>query len=155
MLSGMNLPIIFLGSDHGGFELKTKIEAHLSMTYKIQDLGTYTPDSVDYPLFAQKVACAVLAHQNSVGILVCGTGIGISIAANRFNGIRAALVYDSFTAQMAKRHNNANILCLGGRTTPCETAFQLVDIWLNEPFEAGRHQNRLDLMDTKSECCCE
>lgn len=148
----MPLPsTIFLGSDHGGLDLKSTLHSYLTNTrptIHCVDLGTDQPTSVDYPDFAQKVAQSVLKTSESLGILICGTGIGISIAANRFNGIRAALVYDAFTAKMAKAHNNANILCLGGRTTDAETAKTLVDIWIDESFEGDRHMRRLAKLDS-------
>lgn len=141
---------LFLGSDHGGFELKNAILDYLKKTrplFQLSDLGTYSTESVDYPDFAKKVCEAVLGTPKSLGILVCGTGVGISMAANRFKGIRAALVYSLFTAQMAKKHNDANILCLGGRTTSLEDAKLFVDTWLDESFEGGRHLGRIQKMD--------
>ncbi|MBT5855227.1 ribose 5-phosphate isomerase B [bacterium] len=140
---------IVLGSDHGGLELKQAIKTHLETRNceSITDLGTYTTDSVDYPDFAEKVCTSILNQDADLGILVCGTGIGISIKANRYKGIRAALVHDTFTAQMCKEHNNANVLCLGGRTTDTDTALTLIDTWLDATFEGGRHQNRLDKLD--------
>ncbi|MGE4170454.1 MAG: ribose 5-phosphate isomerase B [Candidatus Margulisiibacteriota bacterium] len=138
---------LVLGSDHGGFELKERLKQHLIQTHpevEVVDLGTHSTASVDYPDFAKSVAHAILGGKAALGVLVCGTGIGISIAANRFDGIRAALVHNAFTAEMAKAHNNANVLCLGGRTTEPDLACQLVDIWLKTPFEGGRHQGRLD-----------
>jgi ribose 5-phosphate isomerase B len=141
---------LFIASDHGALDLKEDLIAHISARYPeltVTDLGTNTTDSVDYPDFGQKVATHVLKTENSLGICLCGTGIGISISANRFKGIRAALVYDEFTAEMAKAHNNANVLCLGGRTTPSDTAKTLVDTWLTTEYEGGRHQRRLDKLD--------
>ncbi|MBF0273842.1 MAG: ribose 5-phosphate isomerase B [Nitrospinae bacterium] len=137
---------LFLASDHGGFELKEEIKKYLD-TNKIdyKDLGTNTSESVDYPDYAKKVADEINnADGEGKGILVCGTGIGISIAANKFRGIRAALCGDSFSAKMSRLHNNANILVLGGRVTGSALGVEIVDIWLNTPFEGGRHQKRLD-----------
>jgi ribose 5-phosphate isomerase B len=138
------------GSDHGGIQLKETIKTYIQETRKdidIIDLGTNSDDSVDYPEFGQKVARAILDGSADQGILCCGTGIGISMAANRFKGIRAAVVTDEFMAEMAKAHNNANILCLGGRTTSEHTARRFVDIWLDTKFEGERHQRRLDKLD--------
>ena len=139
---------IAIGSDHGGLELKEAIKGYLnSRTIDCLDLGAHTSDSVDYPDFADKVAHAILNGQAHSGILCCGTGIGISIRANRHKGIRAALVYNDVTAEMSKAHNNANIICLGGRTLSPELALTLIGIWLDTPFEGGRHQARLDKLD--------
>lgn len=145
-----NINTIAVASDHGGFELKKSVLEFLKAEHAyltVSDLGAYTTDSVDYPDFADQMANAILSKKVDAGILICGTGIGISIRANRYKGIRAALVHDEFTAEMAKVHNNANVLCLGGRTTSPEQAKALVDIWLNAAFEGGRHQRRLDKLD--------
>ena len=139
---------LFIGSDHGGYELKEYLRTHLNQTYTIQDLGCYTEDRVDYPDIAAAVAKAVLSTPQSKGILICGTGIGISIKANRYPGIRAALVYSAFTAEMAKAHNNANILCFGGRTTHPEEALAYITIWEETLYEGGRHTLRLEKLDT-------
>ncbi len=139
-----------IACDHGALDLKRALINHLNTKHpdlNILDLGTHTSDSVDYPEFADRVAHAILEGKAHLGLLCCGTGIGISMRANRYKGIRAALVYDTFTATMAKAHNNANILCLGGRTTPAPLACTLVDTWLTTAFEGGRHQNRLDKLD--------
>lgn len=140
---------IFIGSDHGAIELrKNIIDFLLSRTdIKVTDCGTHTNESVDYPDIADSVINNVLQSENTLGVLCCGTGIGISIRANRYKQIRAALVYDEFTAQMAKEHNNANVLCLGGRTTSKEDAIKYVSKWLDSQFEGGRHQRRLDKLD--------
>lgn len=138
---------IALGSDHGGFELKKVLIAHLKIKHPkitLIDLGTNSTDSVDYPDYGIAVAKKVALGEADRGILVCGTGIGISIAANKIKGIRAALVYNEFTAEMSRKHNNANVLCLGGRTTEPELAKKIVDIWLATEFEGGRHQARID-----------
>lgn len=137
--------MLVIGSDHGGYELKCAIlELLRERQIECADLGTNGPESVDYPDFAAKVASAVVSGKADAGILICGTGIGMSISANKFPGIRAALVHDEFTAQMAREHNNANILVLGGRVLTAETGKRLVDIWLTTEYEGGRHQNRLD-----------
>lgn len=136
--------MIAIGSDHGGYELKNHLIKYLTdQGIEVRDYGTYTEDSVDYPDCARPVCEAVLERTAERGILVCGTGIGISIAANKFHGIRAALCGDVFSAKMAKQHNNANILCLGGRVIGRELAFMIVDTWRNETFEGGRHVARV------------
>lgn len=137
--------MLVIGSDHGGLDLKNAIIAYLQQRkIDVDDLGTATGDSVDYPDFGAKVASLVSQGEAQKGILICGTGIGMSMVANKFPRVRAALVNDSFTAQMAKEHNNANILVMGGRVTDPETACTLVGIWLDSVFEGGRHQVRLD-----------
>ena len=137
---------IIIGSDHGGFNLKQEIVAHLKkLGYQVSDLGCYSLDSCDYPVIAKAVAKKVL-EENSRGILICGTGIGVSIAANRFNGIRASHCTDTFTARMTRMHNNSNVLCLGERITGQGLALDIVDIWLNTEFEGGRHQRRVDML---------
>ena len=137
--------MLVVGSDHGGYELK---EAILDLLQKRSiehaDFGTDGSASVDYPDFAAKVAGAVSSGDAQLGILICGTGIGMSISANKFVGVRAALVHDEFTAQMAREHNNANILVMGGRVLTPEQGKKLVEIWLDTEFEGGRHQKRLD-----------
>ena len=134
-----------VASDHGGFELKEAIVALLAERgLEHIDMGPVNLDSVDYPDFGAKVAGAVSKGEADSGILVCGTGIGMSIVANKFQNVRAALVHDSFTAQMAKEHNNANVLVLGGRILSVEQGVELVRIWLDTKYEGGRHQLRLD-----------
>jgi ribose 5-phosphate isomerase B len=137
---------IALGSDHGGYSLKQALIPLLqSRDIQVADAGTNNSvDSVDYPDFAERVALLVVHGEADAGILVCGTGIGISIAANKVPGIRAALVTDVFMARMAKEHNNANILVLGGRVLDEQKACDLVGAWLDATFEGGRHQGRLD-----------
>ena len=139
---------IAIGSDHGAFELKEAIIKHLEQKkISVLNCGTDSTESVDYPDIADKVVKKLQLNEVSVGILCCGTGIGISMKANRNKGIRAALVHDEFTAKMSKAHNNANIICLGGRTTSIEKAIHLINIWLETPFESGRHQKRIDKLD--------
>ena len=134
-----------IASDHGGLELKDAIKQCLeSRGLSVQDFGTDKGDSVDYPDFGEKVARAVSSGEAERGILICGTGIGMSIVANKFPGVRAALVNDPFTARMAKEHNNANVLVMGGRVITPEIACRLVEIWLDSEFEGDRHQRRLD-----------
>lgn len=136
--------MIAIGSDHGGFELKEHIKKYLiNEGVEIKDYGTFTEDSVDYPDCAAPVCRAVISGEAESGILVCGTGIGISIAANKFKGIRAALCGDVYSAKMAKEHNNANIICLGGRVTGRELAFMIVDAWRNAKHLGGRHADRV------------
>lgn len=137
--------MLVVGSDHGGCELKMAVLKMLhEKAVDCADFGTDGSDSVDYPDFAAKVASAVSSGEAELGILICGTGIGMSITANKFSGVRAALVHDEFTAQMARQHNNANILVMGGRVITPDQGTKLVEIWLDTEFEGGRHQNRLD-----------
>ncbi len=137
--------MLFIGSDHGGLEMKEELVKVLaSRNLPVKDCGTTNGDSVDYPDFAEKVAGAVSRGEAELGILVCGTGIGMSIVANKFPGVRAALATDEFMAQMAKEHNNANILVLGGRVLSVELATKMVNVWLDTAYEGGRHQLRLD-----------
>lgn len=137
--------MLAIGSDHGGFELKGHIVEHLKEKgIEVKDYGVYCEDSVDYPDCAKPVCEAVLDGSAELGILICGTGIGISMAANKFHGIRAALCGDVFSAKMAKEHNNANIICLGGRVTGRELACMIVDTFLEAKFQGGRHQQRID-----------
>lgn len=136
--------MLAIGSDHGGFELKGHIVEHLKEKgIEVKDFGVYNEDSVDYPDCAKPVCEAVLGGKCECGILICGTGIGISMAANKFNGIRAALCGDVFSAKMAKEHNNANIICLGGRVTGRELANMIVDTYLDAEFQGGRHAERI------------
>lgn len=137
--------MIAIGADHGGFELKEHIKKHLDeLGLEYKDYGTYSEESVDYPDCAKPVCEAVMDGTAEKGILICGTGIGISIAANKHKGIRAALCSDVYSAKMTKVHNNANVICLGGRVTGRELAFMIVDAWLNAEYEGGRHQARID-----------
>ncbi len=136
---------IMLGSDHAGFDLKETIKQLLAATpHQIADAGTYSLASVDYPDYAQKVARAVAAGQADRGILVCGTGIGVCIAANKIRGIRAAPAWNVDVARLSRQHNNANILCLSGRFLDPAIAKEIVLAWLETPFEGGRHQQRVD-----------
>ena len=137
---------IAVGSDHAGFDLKTLLAQHLADAgHQVDDLGTDRPDvSVDYPDFGVAVGTAVAEGRADRGICVCGTGIGISIAANKVRGIRAALVHDVTTASLARRHNDANVVCLGGRIVGSAEAVDAVDTFLATGYEAGRHQRRLD-----------
>ena len=137
--------MIVIGSDHGGLSLKSALKSYLARRgFSVSDAGTDSDASVDYPDFGQKVSEMVIAGTADLGVLICGTGIGMSIAANKVPGIRAALVTDVFMARMAKEHNNANVLVLGGRVLDEQTACDLVGAWLDATFEGGRHQGRLD-----------
>ncbi|MBE5938393.1 MAG: ribose 5-phosphate isomerase B [Lachnospiraceae bacterium] len=141
--------MIAIGSDHGGFELKKEIIEYLeknNLEYK--DYGTYTPDSCDYPVYAKKVAQAILDGECEKGILICGTGIGISITANKFKGIRAALCHDCFSAQATREHNDANIVAMGARVVGAGLAVKIVDTFLNTEFSGDeRHINRINQME--------
>jgi ribose 5-phosphate isomerase B len=136
---------IALGSDHGGLSLKEEIIKHLeSQNIEVKDFGTHTEDSCDYPDYALKVAEEVVAQNFELGILICGTGIGISIAANKVPGIRAALCSDTFSAHATREHNNANILALGARVVGKGLVLDIVDAFINAKFEGDRHQIRID-----------
>lgn len=138
---------IIIGCDHGGFELKNEIIAHLEKKgIKVTDVGTYSTDSCNYPDYARKVCERIQSGEFERGILVCGTGIGISIAANKHNGIRAACCSDTFSARMTRMHNDANVLCMGGRVVGPGLACDMVDLFVETEFEGGRHQARVDLL---------
>lgn len=143
---------IGLGADHGGFALKEVIKKHLlDKGYEVEDFGTHSTESVDYPKYGKLVAHAVVDKKVDCGILVCGTGIGISIAANKVEGIRAALCTNTTMAKLTRQHNDANILALGGRIVGDVLALDMVDIFLTTEFEGGRHQKRIDTLET---CGC-
>ena len=136
---------IALGADHAGFELKQQIKQHLAQQgVEIDDRGTVSNESVDYPDFAKQVGEDVVAKKADLGILVCGTGIGMSIAANKVPGVRAANVSTVEEAELSRQHNDANVLTLGGRTLTPQTATAIVDKWLHTDFLGGRHQRRID-----------
>ena len=139
--------MIAIGSDHGGFELKEKLMEHLSergLEYK--DFGTYSSASCDYPVYAKAVANAVASGECDRGIIICGTGIGVSITANKVRGIRAALCGDCFSAEMTRKHNDANVLALGARVVGPGLALKIVDTFLENEFEGGRHARRVALL---------
>ncbi len=139
---------IGIASDHGGFELKESIISHLlKNNWDVDDLGPHNEDSVDYPDYGIKLAEAVSLKKVGRGIVICGTGIGMSIVVNRYPGIRGALCTDLFTAKLCREHNDANILIMGGRVLGKGLAAEIVNIWLNTPFSGGRHQKRLDKID--------
>ena len=139
---------IALGCDHGGLELKNAIIEDLkNKGVEFIDFGTTTTDSVDYPVYAKKVCAAVQSGECLLGILCCGTGIGMSMTANKQKGIRAAVLSDAFSAEMTRRHNNANVLCLGGRVIDSAKAVELANIFLNTPYEGGRHDKRIAMME--------
>jgi len=134
---------IIVGSDHGGFELKEKLKEWLvGEGHSVEDVGC-AGERCDYPDFGAAVAGKVAGQTERIGIAVCGTGIGISIAANKIKGIRAALIHNDFTARMAREHNNANVICLGGRTTEFGKAKKIIQIFLEAKFEGGRHEARI------------
>jgi len=140
--------MIALGSDHGGYELKEAIKAYFTKkNIRFMDYGTDSSESVDYPVFAKKVCKAVQSGEYRFGILFCGTGIGMSIVANKHKNIRAAVVSDELSAEMCRRHNNANVLCLGGRIIDSKKAIELVEIFLSNSFDGGRHEKRVDMYE--------
>ncbi len=139
--------MIAIASDHGGFELKKEIMKHLEAKgYALKDFGTYTTDSCDYPIYGEAAARAVASGECDRGIIICGTGIGISISANKVKGIRAALCADCYSAEYTRLHNDANILALGARTTGSGLALKIVDTFLSTEFEGGRHARRVALI---------
>ncbi len=139
---------IAIGADHGGFQLKATLKEHLQhQGLNVIDVGTHSTESTDYPDYAQAVAHSVADHQSDLGLLICTTGVGMSIAANKVSGVRAALVFDEQMASLARQHNNANVLCLGGRFTPSELGKRIVDTFLAAHFEAGRHARRVNKME--------
>ena len=139
---------LYLGADHGGFALKEELKSYLlGAGHEVLDLGTDSEESVDYPQYGKAVAEKVVAEPNSLGIIICGTGIGISIAANNLPGERAGLCFSTTHARLTRQHNNANILALGGRTTGLEVAKDIVDTFLATAFEGGRHERRVQQLE--------
>ncbi len=139
---------LVIGSDHAGLELKAAVAAHLrARGHEVEDLGTHGAASCDYPDFARAVACAVRDGAAARGVLVCGTGQGMAMAANKVPGVRAACVGDTFSARMVAAHNDARVLCLGQRVVGVGLALELVDAWLGTPFEGGRHAGRVAKME--------
>ena len=147
---------IALGADHAGFALKEKIKECLQKTgWEVRDLGPRDDQSVDYPDYAKRVAHAVSRHEVQEGILVCGTGIGMSMAANKVSGVRAAVCHSVETAQMSRRHNDANILALGARVLPPELAIDIVNEWLKTDFDGGRHARRVGKIEERDQAGCQ
>ena len=141
---------IGIGSDHGGFELKEQVKAYLtSLNYEVEDLGTSSKDSCDYPVFAHLVASGVANGTFTKGVLICTTGIGMSITANRYEGVRAALVTNEDMCKMTRMHNDANVLVMGAKYTTFEQAKRYIDIFFNTEFEGGRHERRVNLIERK------
>lgn len=139
--------MIAIGADHGGYELKKAVMEHLEKRgIEFKDFGTYSGEAVDYPVIAEAVGRAVAAGEFERGILVCGTGIGMSMAANKVKGIRAACCSDTFSAKFTRLHNDANILCFGGRVVGAGLALEMVDAYLNAEFEGGRHEKRVKML---------
>jgi ribose 5-phosphate isomerase B len=143
---------VLIACDHGGLDLKQQLVEDLaSWEYEVVDLGVHDSASVDYPDYALKLGRAVVAGEAAVGVLVCGTGIGMSIAANKVPGVRAALVGDEYSARMARQHNDANVVCLGGRVLGPDRARAILKAFMDAEFEGGRHQRRLDLITAAEE----
>ena len=139
---------IAIGCDHGGFDLKQKVLDYLkARDIEFEDFGIYIKEASDYPEIAKKVSQEVAKGKYDKGILICGTGIGMSIVANKFKGIRAALCCDTYSARVSRAHNNANILCLGARVVGEYLALDIVDTWLKTGFEGGRHKRRIDMIE--------
>lgn len=140
--------IIALASDHGGYQLKNAVKEHLrERGYKLVDLGTGDEASVDYPVYGKTCAEAIASGKAQLGMVFCGTGIGISIAANKIKGIRCGLCTSVEMAELTKKHNNANMIAMGGRIIDTDLAIKITDAWLDTEFEGGRHQKRIDMLD--------
>jgi ribose 5-phosphate isomerase B len=145
----MNNIKIAVGSDHAGFDLKKDLLVYLSEKgYSLEDMGPNSADSVDYPDFAHKVASRVETKTCDLGILICGSGNGVCITANKHHGVRAALAWEPELASLARQHNNANVICIPARFVSQEKAFQIVDAYLDSAFEGGRHENRVNKIET-------
>ena len=143
---------IIMGSDHAGYNLKLKVKAHLEARgFEVVDVGTNTPESCNYTVYADALCKAITAGEADLGILVCGTGIGMSIAANKHKGIRAACCENTFSARMTRMHNDANVLCFGERVIGYGLACDMVDLFVDTPFEGGRHQARVDDLNALDE----
>ncbi len=143
--------IILIGSDHAGFELKEKCKRYIEdvLNKDVKDIGVYSDDSSDYPDIAHKLAEDISKDRSKVGILICGTGIGMSIVANRYKGVRAALCHDLYTTKYSRLHNNANILVMGGRVVGDGLALEMIKLFLETPFEGGRHKRRVEKIDNR------
>ena len=138
---------ISIGCDHGGYNLKEQVVKYLQEKYEVIDYGCYSLESCDYPVFAKKVASDVSNGECSYGILICTTGIGMSITANKFKNVRAALVTNIESAHLTRMHNNSNVICIGAKFTPYEDAVAYIEAFITEEFEGGRHQRRVDLIE--------
>jgi ribose 5-phosphate isomerase B len=146
---------LLIASDHAGLELKAMLAEHArGRGWTVADLGPGGTESVDYPDFAHELCRRLTIGQADLGVLVCGTGIGMSMAANRHPGVRAALCHDAFTAEAARRHNDANVLCMGGRTTGPGVALQMLDLFLSTPFDGGRHARRVGKIEPADKESC-
>ncbi len=142
------MPEVYIASDHAGLSLKKYLISKMDeLRVNYRDVGCFDESSCDYSDFARKVCEAVVRGEVTRGILICGTGIGMSMAANRFPGVRAAVCCNEFQARMSRAHNDSNVLCVGSRVTGSEAAFWIMKVWLEEPFEGGRHKRRIDKMD--------
>ncbi|MFH0809845.1 MAG: ribose 5-phosphate isomerase B [Pseudomonadota bacterium] len=142
--------VVALGCDHAGYPLKDEVRRYVESFFgtRVTDVGCSSPQSVDYPVYAAEVARRVASGEAERGIIICGSGVGMSMVANRFKGVRAVLANDLFTAQMSRRHNDANVLCLGARTVGVGLALEIIKTFMETPFEGGRHQRRVELIDT-------
>ncbi len=139
---------VVIGSDHAGYRLKESVKNFLiGKGIDVEDVGTHSEESTDYPLYAERVARYIQDGKAERGILICGTGIGMSISANKFRGVRASLCTNEYMARMSRRHNNANVLCLGSRVVGEDLALSIVSAWLDEEFEGGRHLKRLTIIE--------
>lgn len=138
---------LILGSDHAGYEMKEQVKTYLiSCGFDVEDVGTFSADSCNYPEIAHKLCAKIQSGEQKMGILICGTGVGMSMAANKHRGIRAACCSDVFSARLTRQHNNANVLCFGARVIGIGTALDLVDAFVNTGFEGGKHQVRVDMI---------
>ncbi len=146
----MTIKKIGVGSDHAGVNLKNKIAEFLKEKgYEVTDYGTHSTESCDYPVYAKAVAKSVANGENERGIICCGSGIGVSIAANKVKGVRAVLAHEPYSAMLSRLHNDANVLCLGERITGESLALDIVETWLHSEYEGGRHQRRVDMLDAE------
>ena len=146
----MTIKKIGVGSDHAGVNLKNKIAEFLKEKgYEVTDYGTHSTESCDYPVYAKAVAKSVANGENERGIICCGSGIGVSIAANKVKGVRAVLAHEPYSAMISRLHNDANVLCLGERITGESLALDIVETWLHSEYEGGRHQRRVDMLDAE------
>ena len=146
----MTIKKIGVGSDHAGVNLKNKIAEFLKEKgYEVTDYGTHSTESCDYPVYAKAVAKSVANGENERGITCCGSGIGVSIAANKVKGVRAVLAHEPYSAMLSRLHNDANVLCLGERITGESLALDIVETWLHSEYEGGRHQRRVDMLDAE------